>query len=129
MRARFLAILVPLVLGLAGCEGKSGRSSEVLTGRLMLNDQPVSHATVVASVGDKEASTPTAKDGTYTLYDPPKGTLRFKVYTIPPPPPGMPTPPSLPGQPVIPARYQSFDNELSFQYAGGKQVFDITLKP
>lgn len=129
MGARSLAVLVPLVLGLAGCGGKDGRASEILTGRITLNDRPISHATVIAAVGDKEASAPTSQDGTYTIYDPPKGTLRFKVYTIPPPPPGRPLPPPLPGQAVVPVRYQKFDNELLFEYMGGKQKFDLALQP
>lgn len=129
MRARFLVVLVPVMFGLAGCGSKGGRSSEVLSGRLTLSDQPISHATVVAATGDKEVSGPTSRDGVYMIYAPPKGTLRFKVYTVPPPPPGRQPPPPLPGQPVIPAKYQRFDNELSFEYMGGKQTFDIALKP
>jgi hypothetical protein len=129
MRTRFLLVLVPVVLGLTGCGSGNNRSSQALTGRLTLNNQPISHATVVVAAGDQEISGPTSKDGVYTIYAPPKGKLRFKVYTVPPPPPGMPPPPPMPGQPVIPTKYQQFGNDLSFEYTGGKQKFDIALKP
>jgi hypothetical protein len=112
----------------AGCGGSpdDGRQN-VLSGTVRLNGQPPEYVMIVAVGPDgKEVSGPRMPDGSYQIVDPPTGPLKFKFAGGPPPPPGT-REKSNTGN--IPAKYLSVKNELQFDYTGGRQKYDIDLKP
>lgn len=131
MRSWALCLLLPVGLLASGC-GSSTDPGEagVLSGRVTLNGQPVKDATVVVVGPDRsEASGLSGAEGEYRIANPPKGLLRFRLSSfVPPPPPGVQAPPPPPGVVAIPRKYTTLGNGLEFNYAGGKQTFDIDLK-
>jgi hypothetical protein len=129
-RLHVLSILLSAALPAAGCSsGPDG--DNVLTGTVTRNGQPVKNVTVTVGVKDgPEANAVTGDDGEYRIPNPPKGALQVRVTALtPPPPPGTKAPPPPPGSITIPPRYTKADNGLSVEYTGGKQTYDIDLKP
>lgn len=146
--------LLPAVLsfGGIGCAGNGGndRNANSLSGKVTFQGQPVAFASLVAIGPDKtKVSSPTDADGNYAIINPPKGPLKFEFTDIPAPAPPRPNPPppagvkynipppakevSAPPPPpvptLIPAKYRKEGNELSFEYTGGRQTYNIDLKP
>lgn len=130
---RRLARLAPALLAalLAGCDGGGAgtgeRTPNVLSGTVRLNGDPVEFVMLVAAGPDgTEVSGPHLPGGRYEIENPPAGRLTFRFAAAPPDagPPGGRPPKS-----GIPAKYFTARNDLSFEYAGGKQTYDIELKP
>lgn len=130
-RVGILPVMMASLFVAWGCGQSDGDSpKESLTGKVMFDDKPVSMATVVAIGSDqKEVSAQSDDNGEYRLANPPHGSLKFQVYTIPPAPPGVKSGPMPPGMTKLPAKYSKPDNELSYDFQGGNQTYDITLKP
>lgn len=117
--------LLLLALFLAGCGGPtSGAGKDILSGRVMIGDQPAKQVIITVTGPDGKVSGGTTTDtGDYTIPDPPKGTLKFMVSG------------SLPGKKlssnspsVVPPRYSN-PNDLEFNYSGGKQTHNLSLTP
>jgi hypothetical protein len=131
--ARALLLLVgPALAGVCGCV----RSPTSVSGRVTLNNEPVSGIVTFIGTGGEEASAPIAPDGEYVLPNPPLGPCKVTVKRFP----GAPTGERPKGGPAVtiempragpppPARYASVDNGLQFEVKQGKQKFDIPLKP
>jgi hypothetical protein len=101
--------------------------TEVLSGTVRMNGEPVDFVMLVATGPDGQSVTgPSLPGGRYRIEKPPAGKLKFKFAAAPPgAPPGAGGPPKS----SIPAKYFTDRNDLSFEYAGGAKVYDITLMP
>lgn len=130
---------VSVLISLVGCNQRS-MTDNSLTGTITFNGKPVSFATIMVKGADgTEKNGPTDEQGKYIVVDPPEGPLKFKIVAVPPPPPpgapeagqggGAPAWKPPPGALSLPKRYGDFENEVTFTYEGGKQTFDIELKP
>jgi hypothetical protein len=113
-----LTLLASLTLS-AGCGIGGGREAnpEALTGKVTANGQPVKSVTLTVTGPDgKTAGGTTSEAGTYTIPNPPKGALKFQFVA-----------PA--GKATFPVKYTKPGNDLAFEYTGGKQTYDIDLKP
>lgn len=113
-----LPVLVALVAG-AGCGANGSREAhpDALTGKVTFNGQPVKSVTITAIGPDgKPYGGTTNEEGVYTIPSPTKGRLEFQLIA-----PG--------GKAAFPEKYTKPKNGLSFEYAGGKQTYDMELKP
>jgi hypothetical protein len=102
----------------AGC-GAAARDAhpDVLVGKITHNGQPVKSVTVTVFGPDGSPAGGTTNDeGVYTLPSPPKGQLKFQLVA-----PGS-------GKPPFPVKYTQPNNDLTFEYTGGKQTYDMNLK-
>ena len=104
----------------AGC-GIGAKQQEAhpdaLVGKITHNGQPVKAVTITVLGPDGTPAGGTANDdGTYTIPNPPKGQLKFQLVA-----PGS-------GKPPFPAKYTQPNNDLTFDYTGGKQTYDMNLK-
>jgi hypothetical protein len=112
---------------LPGC-GKPNPANNVISGKVILNDKPVTFATIFAIGPDNSEVSGLVENGAYRIAQPPVGELRFKVIAgVPPPPPGRGVPAAAPPGAVIPPRYQTPSSGLALSYRGGKQTYDITM--
>jgi hypothetical protein len=111
-----------------GC-GRMDSERNTIAGKMTLNGQPIQSATVFVTGPDDAVASGPVSGGNYTIRRAPVGPLRFRVVSVPPPPPGSRIKLKTDTGASIPERYQSSDNELSLDYKGGKQIFDIALQP
>ena len=119
-------LFVIALLPLAGCGGsadpKAGK--DILSGKVLVGDQPARQVIITVTGQDgKVAGGTTSEAGEYTIPDPPKGKLKFMVSGSRP---GAKLAPNAPS--VVPPKYSN-PNELEFDYAGGKQTFDLKMTP
>lgn len=103
---------------------------EFIVGRVVLDKAPLPGGTVVAQTNGRELVAQITPTGNYTLKDPPKGLLRFKIHALAPPPDGLPSTPisKIPNGPSIPPRYLQYGNGLSLDYKGGVAVYDLIMQ-
>ncbi len=90
---RFVGMVLLLALGASGC----GRKTATVTGKVMLDNQPVPNATVTFYGGPNEsvvAGARTKEDGSYTVANAPVGKVKITVKTVAPPQEGPGTGPS-----------------------------------
>jgi hypothetical protein len=123
-----MGFLLIVLLAATGCGGQTQPTGEenTLTGTVVLNGQPADYSMVVAiGPNGQEATGPRLADGSYNIINPPTGMLKFKFAAGPPIPGGPPA--AKTGN--VPAKYLSETKELTFEYAGGNQVYNIELKP
>jgi hypothetical protein len=116
---RMFAITALLALSgaIAGCgAGAREANPDALTGKITYNGQPLKAVTVMAIGGGTPAGGTTNDEGVYTIPNPPKGKLKFQLTA-----PGS-------GKTPFPAKYTKPDNDLSFEYTGGKQTYNMDLK-
>jgi hypothetical protein len=127
---QIIASILLMSLAACGCSRPSGEHDQ-LTGLISIGSEPVKNVTIVATnAKGEEASALADEAGQYRMENPPKGTLKFKIVGFAPPPP-----PPVPGEPVVvvpinkqvPNRYHSSNNDLQFEFTGGKQAYDIHL--
>jgi len=140
-RSLLAGVLVAFV-AVVGC-GPSG-PSDVVTGKVSLNGQPVTGTVVFVAADGKTVEGVAGPDGNYMISNPPKGEVSIIVKAMP----GMGGPgPAMPkdmtgkdamgktaggmGQAVAPpGKYASQNNGLSkFTVTGGKQTHNIDLAP
>lgn len=112
-----LVALMTAAIFVAGCGTTKEANPEALTGKVTANGQPVRSTTLTVTGPDgKTAGGTTNEEGVYTIPTPPKGNLSFLFI-----PPG--------GKATFPTKYTKPGNGLSFEYQGGKQTYDLDLKP
>ncbi|QEL14422.1 peptidase associated/transthyretin-like domain-containing protein [Limnoglobus roseus] len=130
MRTRILSAVV-VVSGLlsAGCGGGSNGPGNVLSGVVTVDGRPVKEVNVLATGGAAQLSALTNEQGEYRFENPPKGALKFQLTSMAPPPPGVPGSPPPPAAAGVPTKYTKPGNDLAFEYAGGKQTYNMDLKP
>jgi hypothetical protein len=122
----------------AGCGApKSKEPDDVITGSVSLDGQPVNGTVMFFAVDGREYPGAISEDGKYKVLNAPKGDGRFLVKSnLPSLPAGAPKPKDAPPPPdnagngkQPPAKYAFAANAIKYSYAGGKQNFDIELKP
>jgi hypothetical protein len=112
---------MPLLLAMGavvGCgKSENGTGKNVLTGVVTITGKPAAEMVIVAVTPEGEtAGGTTDPTGRYTIPDPPQGPLQ--VYFM------------QPGElRLIPDRYTVPNSELVCEYRGGKQTYDMDLKP
>ena len=134
----FLAfLLVPMLFCSVGC-GKSGSKNSV-TGKVTLNQKPVSGSIAFVGKDGKEVLGPINPDGSYVVNDLALGDYKIVIKGIPGMangnvPAGMggamkdaSAPPAMGAAP--PFKYASPNNGLTFNVAGGAQTKDFELTP
>lgn len=121
MRSMFTILSLSVVaFAGAGCGAFNGRQAnpDALIGRITHNGQPMKSVTLMATGSDGTPVGGTTNDeGVYTIPNPPKGNLQFQLVS-----PGS-------GKPVFPTKYTKPNNGLGCQYTGGRQTYDMDLKP
>jgi hypothetical protein len=100
-------------------------NKEVIHGKVMLDNKPLISGAVIATINDTEVSGPIGPTGTYSIQNPPKGDLNFRVVSFITLTKGLPKPKNIS---VVPPAYNKLSNELALNYKGGIKVFDINLK-
>ncbi|MBN9520447.1 hypothetical protein J0H58_18280 [bacterium] len=114
----------------AGCAGESADPNgptEVLSGTVRLNGEPVDFVMLVATGPDgKSVTGPSLPGGRYRIEKPPAGKLRFKFASAPP---GGAPKSGGPPRSAIPPKYFTDQNDLSFEYTGGSKSYDVVLQP
>ncbi len=109
-----------------------------VTGKVTLGDRPVSGQVVFIYADGKELASPTTGDGSYTIADPPTGSVKICVrpmagggLTPPPKAGGGEIPKDAPGAGGIapPGKYGNpATSGLTYEVKAGKQEHNITLK-
>lgn len=109
-------------------------ATEYLHGGITLNGEPLRNGSIVVMGSDgKEVYGFIEPRGTYRVEDPPRGFLKMKIISFPPPPTGTVEPKKeakakAKEKTTSPlAKYASYENEISIDYQGGKKVFDLKL--
>jgi hypothetical protein len=138
-RRALLALLPAIFLWAAGCD--TGPRS-VLSGKVTLSGQPVSGSLTFVGPDAQEVTVPINPEGTYNCPNPPGGDVKVLVKGFDLPRvvavPAAAKRPKLPDTPGAgpqavgvrpPARYGLPGNALTVNVQGGKQTYDITLKP
>jgi len=100
-------------------------NKEVIQGKVMLDNKPLVSGAVIATINGTEVSGPIGPTGTYSIQNPPKGDLNFRVVSFITLTKGLPKPKNIS---VVPPAYNKLSNELALNYKGGIKVFDINLK-
>ncbi len=98
---------------------------EVIQGKVMLDNKPLVSGAVIATVNDKEISGAIGPTGNYSIQNPPKGDINFRIVSFVTPTKG---PSKSKNISVIPPVYNKLGRELALNYKGGIKVFDINLK-
>lgn len=119
MRRLFaIPLLFALLAAITGCgAGARDANPEALTGKVTFNGQPVKAVTITVLGSGAPTGGTTNEEGVYTIPNPPKGQLQFQLVA-----PGS-------GKAPFPVKYTKPNNGLSFEYTGGKQTYDMELKP
>lgn len=128
MTMRLVPAAVLAAALLTGCSGEPPEpaGTNVLTGTVKMNGEPVDFVMLVVTGSDgKSASGPSLPGGRYRIENPPTGALRFKFAAAPP---GAGGPTAAPKSAIAP-RYFTDRNELAVEYPGGAKTFDVELKP
>ena len=132
---------------LPGCPS-AGTVSDVVTGKVTLGDKPVSGTVTFIGPENKKLNGVAGPDGSYFINNPPKGMYKITVEGLSGAPAsfGATAPKnrkdaSSPAKDAVttaappeagtapPKKYASPDNGLIFEVKGGKQEFNIELKP
>ena len=100
-------------------------NKEVIHGKVMLDNKPLVSGAVIATVNDKEVSGPIGPTGNYSIQNPPKGDINFRVVSFITLTKGLPKPKNIS---VVPPAYNKIGKELALNYNGGIKVFDTNLK-
>jgi len=133
-------MLAAIVL-VGGCGDKAGTNSSV-SGKVMLDNQPVAGSVVFVYGTEEKATAPIGANGVYSIPNPPKGQVKVLVRGMPgaaAPPAGAGTPKKGPEMATIPgtvtpgaahpAKYASpATSDLTYEVKGGNETFDIPLK-
>ena len=98
---------------------------EVIQGKVMLDNKPLVSGAVIAVVNDTEVSGPIGPTGNYSIQNPPKGDINFRIVSFVTPTKG---PSKSKNISVIPPIYNKLGKELALNYKGGIKIFDINLK-
>lgn len=143
VRGIALALFVASLVGLTGCGGSRGSKNSV-SGKVTLGTEQVSGIVSFVGTDNKEVASPIKADGTYSIDDPPTGTVKILVKGMgmpggatgaPPltPPKDAPTMPTMPGTTkgaAPPAKYASAaTTDLTYEVKPGKHTYNIELKP
>jgi len=100
-------------------------NKEVIQGKVMLDNKPLVSGAVIAVVNDTEVSGPIGPTGNYSIQNPPKGDINFRIVSFVTPTKG---PSKSKNISVIPPIYNKLGKELALNYKGGIKIFDINLK-
>jgi hypothetical protein len=135
-----LTALLAALASATGCH-RAGPANTV-SGRVTLDGRAVAGQVTFVGSDGKSVASPIKADGSYTVLDPPRGenTVLVKSLTAagasPAPPKGkaaMSPLAEVSGAPprgvTPPARYAQPNNGLRFAVTGGRQSFDIELRP
>jgi hypothetical protein len=129
------ALLTTVLFSLASCHGAS---EGTVTGLVMLDDEPLAFATVYFICGDGQPRACKVKlDGSYRLEKVPLGTVKIKVVTYPPVPPGLakaegPNAPkeqekARPAVKILPKYSDENTSGLTYEVKQGQHKHDILL--
>ena len=104
---------------LVGC-GDGGNSKDdtlqSISGKVIFKGEPVKSTTIVVSGPNNASAGGTSNEqGEYIIPNPPTGLLKFQLIPA--------------GKVPFPAKYTKANNDLTFDYQGGKQTFNLELKP
>jgi hypothetical protein len=134
---RCALVLLALALGIAGCgDSKPQGPSDSVSGKVLLNGEPVSGEVVFVAADKKQFPSPIALDGSYRVVNVSKGeaqilvrglgggTLKGKVGAKGAEP-GLGTG----GGTQPPKKYATPGNGLKLMVTGGHQTHDLTLQP
>jgi hypothetical protein len=135
----FVSMFIAATLFAAGCGGpKANEPTESVSGKVLLEGQPVAGTVYFTGSDGREIPAAINVEGKYTVANPPKGEGKFTVKSnLPAAPAGAPQPKAgsevaapegVVGK-VPPAKYALPGHAIAYNYAGGKQTFDIELKP
>jgi hypothetical protein len=128
---RRLVLLLAVTAGLGGC-GPPNKVNDSVTGKVTLKGQPVAGEVIFVGSDRKEVGSPIGADGSYQIYNPPKGEVQILVKGFPgaavEPPKDAPPRPGAGGA-APPARYARPNNGLTMTVTGGKQTHDVPLTP
>lgn len=141
-RTGLALVFLPILLSSVGCGGKN----KFVTGKVLLDGQPVAGEVIFIGPSKRKLTTPIAPDGTYTISDPDSGENQVLVVGLPGagPPPGKRIDPrtkaeiekmqsALPdtsGGVEPPKKYAKPGNGLTFNVLpSGKQEYNINLEP
>lgn len=100
-------------------------NKEVIHGKVMLDNKPLVSGAVIATLNDTEVSGAIGPTGNYSIQNPPKGDINFRIVSFTTPTKGPSKSKSIS---VIPPIYNKLGRELALNYNGGIKVFDINLK-
>jgi hypothetical protein len=107
-----------LAVGCGGIDSSRQAHPDALVGKLTYNGQPLKSVILTATgVDGTLAGGTTNEEGVYTIPSPPRGKLQLQLSA-----PGT-------GKLPFPAKYTKPNSDLTTEYTGGKQTFDIELKP
>ncbi|VTT98388.1 unnamed protein product [Gemmataceae bacterium] len=112
----------------AGCGGqRSAEETHALVGSITVAGQPARDVMIVARGSDgKDYSGVSDATGKYQIDNPPIGTLRITLASAtPPPPPGVKGAGASREPRYVPAGYSGTSADLTVEFTGGTQVFDI----
>jgi hypothetical protein len=138
-----LALFAALVFASTGCGGSKDTNKSEVTGKVTYNDKPVAGQVVFVTSGGIETSAPIQPDGSYTIINPPTGTMQVYIKPMPGALAGAASPKGGAGGPELskdmttvpaggvqpPAKYTKADSSgLTYEVKAGKQTYDIPLK-
>jgi hypothetical protein len=112
----------------AGCGGqRSADETHALVGNITVAGQPARDVMIVARGSDgKDYSGVSDTTGRYQIDNPPIGPLRITLApATPPPPPGVKAVGASREPRYVPAGYSGNNADLTVEFTGGTQVFDI----
>lgn len=136
--------LVPLTLALVvGCSGKGGGAKDSITGKVTLEDKPVSGTVYFVYADNKEVSSPIKADGSYQIDKAAPGKVKIVVKSmLGSAGTGLVAPPKITDQPEMPKldgggqgvppppKYNAANtSDIEYEVQPGKHTFDIQLKP
>jgi len=124
----------------SGCKNEGPAvSANQVSGKVMLGNVPASGATVTfIGAGGKKAGALVDREGKYVVVDAPPGKVQVTVKSMAGAGPALPTPAQVkdakagpPGATsvTVPAKYGEPNNGLTYEVKGGKETYDIELKP
>lgn len=123
MKTRLLTgcALAALIVTLTGCGGGGNEPTNILSGKITVGGKPAPSVQVVATSADGKVGGGTSNEkGEYVMPEAPQGLLKFQFIGAA----------SLPaGSVTVPAKYNSPQSGVTFEYKGGKVTKDFDLAP
>ena len=103
---------------------------DLISGKVFLDKKPLTGGAVIIEAEGREFSSVINPIGNFTIKDPPKGSLKFKLNGLEPMPGSKSSKPvaKIPNGPSIPDKYLNYGNGITLNYKGGLAVLDISMQ-